>query len=339
MEPTLELLEKKRSGPGVALAILGSAILHGGLLAIFLLGHRETKRPADEQMAHLVEIIRNDPREFKEAPGQKQKSAPITAPLSDANRKASASERTGDRPTNSPGRGGLYVPSGRPQAQNETRPPAQPAPRGAEATPQTADIFRQPVASSTLHSQPLAPDPQKVKAAVAASGSIDWNSAIREVGKVASLDGEAVEKSGGEEGFAESGPISFESQWYDWGEYAEAMVRKIRRNWYANMPSLIRMGVKGVVTIRFTIHRDGTISDVVIVSSSDIPPFDFAAKKAIEISSPLQPLPGDFPNATERVTAAFYYNLNPHADPPKVSRLEAPATLIIGGSDAGRLPF
>ncbi len=148
-------------------------------------------------------------------------------------------------------------------------------------------------------------------AAESAPRGIDWNSAIQEVGKIASLGGEGVGAPGGEPGFAESGPISFETQWYEWGDYADHMVNKIRRHWYDNMPSLIRMGMKGVVTIQFTIQRSGTITDIRILKSSEIPPFDFAAKKAIELASPLRPLPADFPNRSERVTAQFYYNLTP----------------------------
>jgi len=55
----------------------------------------------------------------------------------------------------------------------------------------------------------------------------------------------------------------------------------------------------------------GQITDVTILNTSGIPPYDFAAKKAIENSSPLNPLPKDFPMATEHVTAMFYYNLEP----------------------------
>ena len=103
--------------------------------------------------------------------------------------------------------------------------------------------------------------------------------------------------------------MSFETQWYDWGDYAEGMVRRIRQNWYDNMPSVIRLGLKGVVTIRFTIQRDGTLTDITTLESSGIPPFDFAAKKALELSSKLAPLPADFPKGNERVTCQFYYNL------------------------------
>jgi len=148
-----------------------------------------------------------------------------------------------------------------------------------------------------------------------ASAAVDWRSAIKEVGKVASLGGSQqnldLGNQGGEKGFAENGPLSFETQWYDWGAYAQSMVSRIRVNWYANMPDLIRAGMKGVVTIRFTIQRSGAITDIQILNGSGIPPYDFAAKKAIELSSPLNPLPGDFPKNTERVTCMFYYNLEP----------------------------
>jgi hypothetical protein len=62
-------------------------------------------------------------------------------------------------------------------------------------------------------------------------------------------------------GFVDYGPISFDTQWYDWGDYAEGMVSRIRVNWYSNMPHLISTGLKGVVTIRFTIHRDGSVGE------------------------------------------------------------------------------
>ena len=89
------------------------------------------------------------------------------------------------------------------------------------------------------------------------------------------------------------------------------MVRRIRVNWLSIMPDLIKTGMKGHLTVRFTIHRDGHLTDIVILESSDRPPYDFAAKKALEMSSPLNPLPKDFPNDSERVTAMFFYNEEP----------------------------
>jgi TonB family protein len=215
---------------------------------------------------------------------------------------------TGEQPTRRPGEGGTYVPGGAPA-------PPQGSPDGDALTrpldPSSAQPGAQTPAAVEASSAFRTPGSRTTAAAEPAARGIDWNSAIHEVGKIASLSGEGVGSPGGEAGFAESGPISFESQWYEWGDYADHMVTKIRRHWYDNMPSLIRMGMKGVVTIQFTIQRSGTITDVRIVKSSEIPPFDFAAKKAIELASPLRPLPADFPNRSERVTAQFYYNLTP----------------------------
>jgi TonB family protein len=160
--------------------------------------------------------------------------------------------------------------------------------------------------------------PSQASASTQHGGAIDWKGAIKEVGKVASLGTgqqgpDLGNGGGGEKGYAKDGPISFESTWYDWGDYAQSMVARIRVNWYNIMPDLLRTGMQGVVTIRFTIHRDGQITDVTILNGSGTPPYDFAAKKAIENSSPLNPLPKDFPMATERVTAMFYYNMEPPA--------------------------
>jgi TonB family protein len=157
---------------------------------------------------------------------------------------------------------------------------------------------------------------QPVQAAT--TSGIDWHGAIREIGKVASLGGKQTldlgeAGGGGDKGYAANGAPSFETQWFDWGEYAEGMVRRIRVNWLSVMPDLIKTGMKGHLIVRVTIHRDGRLSDIEILQSSGVPPYDFAAKKALELSSPIAPLPKDFPNETERVTFGFFYNEEPPA--------------------------
>ena len=259
-------------------------------------------------MTRYVELIQQNPKEFVEAPGPKTDTAPLSAPLSDANRRASGPDPVLDAaPTNRPGDGGgLYTPPmprpGRPEPQSSARPPAPaPQPSAPQRAPSPSDdlVYRE--------------SPPQQQAAV--TGQPDWRRDLRDVRKVASLVGANGQNgfdiggaTGGEKGSYEQGPLSFETQWYDWGEYAASMVSRIRVNWYANMPQLIRTGMQGVVTIRFMIHRDGRISDIEILNTSGVPPYDQAARKAIELSSPLKPLPKDFPNASERVTCMFYYN-------------------------------
>jgi TonB family protein len=308
---------------GASIAVIVSLIVHTLLIAWMVVNyHPVSASDTAPPIARYVELIRQNPqedRQFVEAPGKKLEH-PVQSPnFSDGNREASMPKPTGDEPASRPGNGRMFTPQSpsgdgrRPsqaqpqvmqQAQSPSSNPANnPSQQPQQQMPSQASSFTQPVQTNTSAQR---------------GNSIDWKNAIKEVGKVASLGTgqqglDLGNAGGGEKGFAKDGPISFETTWYDWGDYAQSMVGRIRVNWYNVMPDLLRTGMQGVVTIRFTIHRDGQISDITILNSSNIPPYDFAAKKAIENSSPLNPLPKDFPMASERVTAMFYYNLEPPA--------------------------
>jgi len=314
VEDRIELLaEPKRPGAGVTIAIVSSLILHV-LSVIWVVRNYHPVQVSDAPTSSIryVELLRNNPS-FTEAPGRKVQQAPLHGLFSDENRKASTPDPTGNTPTQRPGDGSaIYAPP-----RSAGGPEQRPQQAQAAAAPRPAPPQQQASAESQAQSDANAAMSDLVyhPPTSQASAAVDWRSAIKEVGKVASLGGGQqsmdLGQAGGDKGFAENGPLSFETQWYDWGAYAQSMVSRIRVNWYANMPDLIRSGMKGVVTIRFTIQRSGAITDVTILNGSGIPPFDFAAKKAIELSSPLNPLPNDFPNNNERVTCMFYYNLEP----------------------------
>lgn len=112
-----------------------------------------------------------------------------------------------------------------------------------------------------------------------------------------------------EGGFVDSGPISFDTTWYDWGAYAEEMVRRIKLHW--EIPELARLGWKGRLTIRFFIRGDGRVEGAKILSYSQVPPFDNAALQAILTSSPFRPLPKDLGSDREGVNVTFFYNIRP----------------------------
>jgi TonB family protein len=307
--------EKSKTG-GLSAAVIVSLVLHSAFIIWFLTRPQHAAPvEANRPLVRYVELLQQNQqkKEFVEAPGpESAKKAPLSAPLSNRNRQASMPEPTGTTPTPRPGDGrGLYTPQSRPQPRGQQQPQQEPQqqqvaqqgaaqPRGA-ATPQTADSARATAASNETFAYH---EPSK------AAATIDWRSAVKSVrGPIGGGDGiDLGNAGGGDKGFAEQGPLSFETQWYDWGDYAQSMVSRIRVNWYANMPQLIRTGISGVVTIRFTIQRDGRITDITLLNSSGHPPYDFAARKAIELSSPLNALPKDFPNPNERVTAMFYYN-------------------------------
>jgi len=302
--------EVREETPGLRVSgpTLVSILVHTAFI-IFLINAYHPIKSDDKAapIARYVELIRQQPKEFTEAPGQKTDKARVDALWSDANRKASTPKPTGDQPTMKPGdgRSATFTPPSQQQVRS-----SQFADRSSEAATES----REPRTANDLPADLTKPS----QTSQANAAQINWHSVIKEV-KVATLGGgqnldlNNLGGAGGEKGFAEQGPLSFETQWYDWGAYAASMVAKIRTNWYENMPPLIRTGMKGVVTIRFTIQRDGRISDVEMLGSSSIPPYDFAAKHAIELSSPLNPLPKDFPNPSERVTCMFFYNSDPPA--------------------------
>lgn len=287
MDPSFEPLDVHESRRGNSIGVTISLVTHFGILALLWVKYAEPI-PVAEPPVRYVQLMSALPRTFTEAPGPRREKASPEALYSDANRRASSPRPGAGEPTRTPGMvPGSYVPGNAgPMQKPSTTAEANPAGTAPEAAE------------------------SRFEYRVGGEPSIDWRNAISEIGKVASLGGD-LGVSGGDDGFAESGPISFETQWYEWGDYAALMVAKIRHHWYGNMPPIVRMGLKGVVTIRFTIDRSGAITDVQILSTSGTPPYDFAARKAIELASPLPPLPADFPNPSERVTAQFYYNQHP----------------------------
>ncbi len=110
-----------------------------------------------------------------------------------------------------------------------------------------------------------------------------------------------------------SGPVgglSFDTPGFDWGPYARRIYWIIFNNWVNGWPPAARAGLAGVVTVRFRIHRDGTLDAIQVLAPSGTPAFDTAATLALEASNPLPPLPADFPKESEGVTGRFIYNMN-----------------------------
>jgi TonB family protein len=154
----------------------------------------------------------------------------------------------------------------------------------------------------------------------------------QEIGKLAGLNeairdaarGAVAADGGGEGGappaspdggFVDSGPVSFDTKWYDWGAYAAEMIRRIKLHW--DVPELARLGWKGSLTVRYYIMADGTVAEAKIVRFSGIPPFDNAALQAILKSSPFRPLPDALHEQREGVTVTFFYNMRPESEEAK----------------------
>src|SRR5579864_703179 len=84
-------------------------------------------------------------------------------------------------------------------------------------------------------------------------------------------------------------------------DYIALMLERIRSAWVQNQ------GATGLVIIRFTILRNGAITDASIEGSSGTSTLDFAALRAVVMTKTLPPLPDQFPNSTLPVHLNFEY--------------------------------
>jgi TonB family protein len=83
--------------------------------------------------------------------------------------------------------------------------------------------------------------------------------------------------------------------------YIATMVDRIRGAWNQNQ------GSRGVSFVKFTIQRDGRLTDYVVEKPSGSTPLDLAALRAVAVTKSLPPLPNEYPNPTLVVHLSFEY--------------------------------
>jgi TonB family protein len=101
--------------------------------------------------------------------------------------------------------------------------------------------------------------------------------------------------------------VFFDTQGFDLGPWANRVVAIVRSNWI--VPVAAQLGVKGIVGVAFQVERNGTIVNARVISESGTPSFDQAALNALKTSSPLPPLPAEFPRQALPGVFRFYYNM------------------------------
>jgi TonB family protein len=300
--------------------VLISLVFHLALLLLLLF--LPARIPAGSK-GDLFAMLEPQPRDdtpipvILDAPGPARPN-PRRAPLSDADRRAGGGDRSrpkADTPFVPPSSGvaglapgpraprvaGRPVPS-RPGAsgQTERRAAAEQAKSGEKPTDQKPSEF-------PTEARPQGSGPREI-------GKLaGLDRAIQEAARGAVASGEGGAPAGNPDGgFVDSGPLSFDTKWYDWGAYAAEMIRRIKLHW--DIPELARLGWKGNLTVRFYILADGRVADAKIVRYSGIPPFDNAALQAILKSSPFRPLPEDLHEEREGITITFFYNMRPEEE-------------------------
>jgi protein TonB len=84
-------------------------------------------------------------------------------------------------------------------------------------------------------------------------------------------------------------------------DYLILMIDRIRSNW----SQLVE--VPGTVVVKFTIQKDGSLTEAIVERSSGYASLDLNAQRAIKVTRQLPPLPAAFPNPTLTVHLNFQY--------------------------------
>lgn len=242
---------------------------------------------------------------------EEREEAPVSdrVPLSDLDRRAHGGEGEaaarpgvqGTTPQLVEADGGQLFGAGTPPQRPAERVPQVPPPERPQEEPreQPTEERRRPDAEGVGE---RVPEPERQEPAIKLPPPGAW--------ALPPDEGGLFERPDTDGGQVDAGGLSFDTQWYDWGPYAKAMLAKIRRHW--QIPEIARLGVQGVVKIRFFIERDGTVTGIQIMDESGKPPMDFAARDAIADASPFKPLPSDLTGVDrEGVTITFFYNARP----------------------------
>jgi TonB family protein len=84
-------------------------------------------------------------------------------------------------------------------------------------------------------------------------------------------------------------------------DYIQLMVQQVHSNWD------YRVERPGLAIVKFTIQRDGKITNITLIRSSGFTAHDINAQRALSRTGQLTPLPAQFPNPTLGVQLSFDY--------------------------------
>jgi TonB family protein len=189
------------------------------------------------------------------------------------------------------GRGPDPDPAAGPPAEN--RPPQSSAPQVAEA-PSTLQL---------PSARPPAPQSGASGRSATSGGSL--GDALRNLQRY--TQNESFDNQGGTGG--QFGPeIQFDTKGVEFGPWIRRFIAQVKRNWFIPYAA---MSMKGHVVIQFNVHRDGTITDLMVVGPSAVDAFNNAAFGALSGSNPTQPLPPEYPDSKAFFTVTFFYNETP----------------------------
>jgi TonB family protein len=104
-----------------------------------------------------------------------------------------------------------------------------------------------------------------------------------------------------------------DSRGVDFRSYLTQILAAVKRNWQAVLPESARRGERrGKVTVRFSVSRDGKVTNVQITVPSGTEALDLAAIAGISATNPFPPLPPEYNGLPIRLQFVFLYNMRPY---------------------------
>lgn len=90
----------------------------------------------------------------------------------------------------------------------------------------------------------------------------------------------------------------------DFGSYLAEMQKRIKKNWFPPRGTESKS-----VTLKFKVHKDGSVGTIKLVVSSGLPMVDAAAKTAVQNGAPYPALPAGSPDEGIDIKFTFDYNV------------------------------
>lgn len=95
----------------------------------------------------------------------------------------------------------------------------------------------------------------------------------------------------------------------NFGSWLRLVYYRVRDNWYAVIPELIRSGTKGKVVVIFDVRNDGRIENLQVVRTSGLSPYDRAAVSSLKLSEPFPSFPPAFKGEFITLQFSYLYNM------------------------------
>jgi outer membrane biosynthesis protein TonB len=112
-------------------------------------------------------------------------------------------------------------------------------------------------------------------------------------------------------GVSRAGAVAIDARFSQYGDYTQRMLEAIQSSWWSIIERSQFEGVqRGRVTVRFRLHRDGTVTDAVILSNEVTRVMSLACKDAVMAPAPYDIWRADMVamfGESDMVTINFYY--------------------------------